>query len=72
MKLANLKSPGMWYGDETYEGVKIIGYCQAQVLSKIQVQNPGPKSKVQRKRNGTGADNIILQATTTPPHHHQP
>ena len=32
--------------------------------SQIQVQNP--KSKVQRKRNGTGADNIIQQATTPP------
>ena len=29
--------------------------------SKIQVQNP--KSKVQRKGTGTGADTIILQAT---------
>ena len=35
--------------------------------SQIQVPNPNPKSKVQRKRNGTGADNIILQATTN--HH---
>ena len=26
-----------------------------------------PKSKVHRKGNGTGADNIILQATTTTP-----
>ena len=40
-------------------------YWQAQVQSQIQV--PNPKSKVQRKGNGTGADNIILQATT-PPH----
>ena len=31
----------------------------------MQVQNP--ESKVQRKETGTGADNIILQATT-PPH----
>ena len=38
--------------------------CQAQVQSQIQV--PNPKSKVQRKGNGTGADNIILQATTPP------
>jgi len=45
--------------------------------SKSQIQVPNPshkfkskklKSKVQRKRNGTGADNIILQATT----HHPP
>ena len=34
---------------------------QAQVQSQIQV--PNPKYKVQRKGNGTGADNIILQAT---------
>ena len=47
-------------------------YCQALVQSQIHVQNPSPKSKVQRKRNGTGADNIILQATTPPhpPHPH--
>ena len=35
--------------------------------SKSQIQVPNPKSKVQRKGNGTGADNIILQATTTTP-----
>ena len=47
--------------------------CQAQV--QFQVPNPSHKfwskklkSKVQRKRNGTGADIIILQATTPPPH----
>ena len=38
--------------------------CQAQVQSQIQV--PNPKSKVQRKVTGTGADNIILQALSTP------
>ena len=43
------------------------GYCQAQVQSQIQV--PNPKSKVQRK--GNGADNIIIQDTTTPPTHPQ-
>ena len=30
--------------------------------SKSQIQVPNPKSDVQRKRSGTGADNIILQA----------
>ena len=51
---------------------------QAQVQSQIEVPNlgpksrsqiqvPNPKSKVQRKGTGTGADNIILQATTHPP-----
>ena len=34
--------------------------------SQIQFQNPGPKSKVQRKGTGTGADTIILQATHPP------
>ena len=29
--------------------------------SKSQIQVPNPKSEVQRKRSGTGADNIILQ-----------
>ena len=48
---------------------KVCVSCQAQVQSQIQV--PNPKSKVQRKRNGTGADTIILQATT-PPHHPPP
>ena len=52
----------------------IIFNCQKpksspKTKSKIQVQNP--KSKVQRKGNGTGADTIILQATT-PPHPTQP
>ena len=51
--------------------------CQAQV--QFQVPNPSHifkskklKSKVQRKRNGTGADTIILQAThpTHPPPTH--
>ena len=53
--------------------------CQAQVQFQVQFQVPIPspkskskslKSKVQRKGNGTGADNIILQAThpTHPTH----
>ena len=40
-------------------------YCQALVQSQIHVQNPSPKSKVQGKGNGTGADTIILQDRTT-------
>ena len=32
--------------------------------SKSQIRVPNPKSKVQRKGPGTGADTIILQATT--------
>ena len=35
--------------------------------SQIQVPNLSPKSKVQRKGPGTGADTLILQATTPPP-----
>ena len=39
------------------------GNCQAQVQSKIQVQNPSPKSKIQspeeKEWTGTRADNII-------------
>ena len=34
---------------------------------RSQIQVPNPISKVQRKGNGTGADNIILQATITHP-----
>ena len=57
-------------------GLEVRHYiCQAQVQSQIQVPNPGPesmsqiqvlnpKSKVQRKGTGTGADNLILVATT--------
>ena len=37
--------------------------------SRSQIQVQIPKSKVQRKRNGTGADNIIQQATTQPTTH---
>ena len=37
------------------------------VKPKSQTQVPNPKSKVQRKRTGTGADTIILQETN-PPH----
>ena len=54
----------------------IIFNCQKpksspKTKSKIQVQNP--KSKVQRKWTGTGADTIfkLKQATTTPPTTHQ-
>ena len=41
---------------------KITKNCQAHVQSQIKV--PNPKSKVQRKGTGTGADNIILEETT--------
>ena len=43
---------------------------KSQVLrpkSKSQIQVPNPKSKVQRKGDGTGADNIILQAWNVNP-----
>ena len=35
--------------------------------SRSQIQVPNLKSKVQRKGTGTGADNIVLQATHHPP-----
>ena len=38
--------------------------------SKSQIQVPNLKTKVQRKRTGTWADNRIQQATTTPPPHY--
>ena len=34
--------------------------------SKSQIKVPNPKSKIQRKGSGIGADTIILQATTPP------
>ena len=40
--------------------VEAIVKPKSSPKSRSQIQNP--KSKVQRKRNGTGADNIILQA----------
>ena len=60
---------------------KIEIFVKPKSNSKSQIQVPNPshkfkskklKSKVQRKRNGTGADTIILQATTPPPHHPTP
>ena len=58
--------------------LRIIVKPKSNSKSQIQVQNPSHKfkskklkSKVQRKRNGTGADTIILQATTPPPPPHQ-
>ena len=40
----------------------IIIIVKPKSSPKSRSQIPNPKSKVQRKRNGTGADNIILQA----------
>ena len=46
----------------------IIVKPKSSPKSKSQIQVPNPKSKVHRKGTGTGADNIILQATHPPPH----
>ena len=39
---------------------------KSSLKSKSQIQVPNPKSKVQRRGTGTGADTIILQATQAP------
>ena len=62
-----------------YVSISWAKNCQAQVQSQIEVPKSSPKSraqiqvqnpkyKVQRKGTGTGADTIILQATTTTTH----
>ena len=42
-------------------GFFVFKKIQQILYVKSQIKVPNPKSEVQRKRSGTGADNIILQ-----------
>ena len=70
MHVMTFLSLNSWYIVKPKSSPKSKSQCQVPNPGpefKSQIQVPNPKSKVQRKGTGTGADNIILQATTPPP-----